>query len=434
MVDQEEMQALFGDDLDTPMLNISQPLSTNDSHPPSQITNDNDPFGFSLYPNQNLTNHVNSVAGQFGQSANVGTTSGQQSNPLGYERNSSGIESNPIDNQLPAEMPWRTRCPLKLIGNRGDSFCKACLHYGHDKRSQSCLVNVVRIAITTNKLHRMLEISDIIKELESALKWQRNLPKEMQTNDSMIMNLIRRWKETVQSLRKEAEEQAEIGVDSRKPKRRPSRLTLTPVHQQQTSRRAATPTQHQMQMDHEAEYFTSNTTHPPETQLSQTLQSQSPRRISLGKHQMQSRTHSPAPLQRSLLPPSSSRQIPPQQSPQNKLLHHKEVPTTPKGWAIDYSRMDSNLFSKISDYIITDGDLADGDKLRVDNQRMPPMLIIAIRKYVLPEDSVQQNPSPQPAVRQQHYSQSQGSSSSMQLSDIGQNYNNRMQTPKRKRN
>lgn len=95
--------------------------------------------------------------------------------------------------------------------------------------------------------------------------------------------------------------------------------------------------------------------------------------------------------------------------------------------------MDSDLFTKISDYIISDGDPADSDNLRVDNQKMPPMLIVAIRKFVIPESLVQKPLVLQPVMHQQQDQQPQ-LHGGQHLQDIGQRYNSQIQTPKRKRN
>lgn len=432
--DEERMQALFGDDSGLPMLDNFSALPTNFSHSPSQRNNDNIFSTTSQIDPRNRPDDIISQSEQDwsqSQSTYVSALSSQQNNnPPNHENSQNNYEYNPVD-ELPPEIFWRTRCPLKIIGNRGDSFCKICLHYGHDKRSQSCLVNVVRIAIAANKLQGVLAVSETIKDLEAGVKWQRNIPEEMQGDDNMILNLIRRWKETAESLRK-AEDNAETGVDSRDAKRHRSMDILrVPVRRQQAPRNAAT--QQQMQIDREIGHFAPNASRPLEGQYRQAYQSQSPHQIAPGNHQAQNWMHPPAPPQQQSFPPPPSQQIFAQQPFQNRsFVQPQETAVVPRGWAIDYSRMDSNLFTQISDYIISDGDPADSNNLRVDNQKMPPMLIVAIRKFVIPESLVKKAIISHPVIHQPQDPQPQGLSS-MHLQDIGQHYNNQMQTPKRKR-
>lgn len=432
--DEERMQTLFGNDFNLSMLDSFSSLPINASRPSGQRNNDNHFSGTSKVDSRNRLGDIISPSEQDwsqpsqSQSNYVSALSSQQNN---NPPNQTNYEYNPVD-ELPPEIFWRTRCPLKLIGNRGDSFCKICLHYGHDKRSQSCLVNVVRIAIAGNKLQGVLAVSETIKDLEAGVKWQRNLPEEMQGDDNMILNLIRRWKETAESLRK-AEDSAEIAVDPRDAKRRRSMDVLrVPVRRQQVPRMATT-TQQQMQMDRKIEHFTPNVSHSLESQYSQAYQPQSPRQIAPGNHQMQSWMHPPTPQQQSFPPPPSQQTFAQQPFQNRPFIQQQEIAVTPRGWAIDYSRMDSNLFTQISDYIISDGDPADSDNLRVDNQKMPPMLIVAIRKFIIPESLVKKALVSQPVTHQQQDPQPQGLSS-MHLQDIGQHYNNQMQAPKRKRN
>lgn len=430
--DEERIQALFGDDSGLPTLDSFSTLPTNFSHSPSQRNNDNSFSATSQIDPGNRLDDIISLSEQDwsqSQSTYVSALSSQQNNnPLNHENSQTNYEYNPVD-ELPPEIFWRTRCPLKIIGNRGDSFCKICLHYGHDKRSQSCLVNVVRIAIAANKLQGVLAVSETIKDLEAGVKWQRNIPEEMQGDDNMILNLIRRWKETAESLRK-AEDNT--GADSRDAKRHRSMDTLrVPVRRQQAPRNAAT--QQQMQIDREIRNFAPNASRSLEGQYRQAYQPQPPRQIAPGNHQTQNWMHPPAPPQQQSFPPPPSQQIFAQQPFQNRsFVQPQETAVVPRGWAIDYSRMDSNLFTQISDYIISDGDPADSDNLRVDNQKMPPMLIVAIRKFVIPESLVKKAIVSNPVVHQQQDPQPQGLSS-MHLQDIGQHYNNQMQTPKRKR-
>lgn len=435
--DEEGMQILFENDSSLSMLDNFSSHPVNASRSSDQKQNDNSFSAISQIDTQTrLDNTIPPPEQDWSQSTLSQSTytsalsTQQNNNPPIHENNQTNPKYNLVD-ELPPEIFWRTRCPLKVIGNRGDSFCKICLHYGHDKRSQSCLVNVVRIAIATNKLQRVLAVSETIKDLEAGVKWQRNLPEEMQGDDNMILNLIRRWKETADSLRK-AEDNAESDTDFRDPKRLcPSNVLRVPVRQHQAPRKAAT-TQQQMQMDREIDHFAPNVSLSPKGQLSQVYQSQSPRQITPVIHQTQSWMH--PPQQQSFPQPPPAQQFFAQQPFQSRpFVQQQKTPVAPRGWAIDYSRMDSDLFTKISDYIISDGDPADSDNLRVDNQKMPPMLIVAIRKFVIPESLVQKPLVSQPAMHQQQDQQSQ-LHGGQHLQDIGQRYINQIQTPKRKRN
>lgn len=419
---------------ETPTLGSSQSLPTNAPHSVGQIKAHNSLFMFPNYIGS--TNDFNLGMNKSSQSTYASILSGQQNNnPTNYGSDELDREDSPVDHELPAEIFWRRKCPLKLVGNREDSFCKACLHYGHDKRSQCCLVNVVRTAIATNKLHEVLAVGEAIKELEAGVRWQKDLPDGVQCDDSITMHMVRCWNKTAEKLRKEVDDHARINVDFRDPKRHRPQDSFAPFRQQQ-----AAATRYQIQMDHEIEHFTPDATRSLEGQLPQPRQPQSPRWSAPGSQPMQNQTqnwmHPPVPPQQNFFPPlSSSQQIFGQNFFQGQSFHQQqEAVAAAKGWAIDYSRMDSNLFSQIKNYIITDGNSNDGYKLRVNNQNMPPMLIVAIREYVLPEDNVQQSATSQSASRQQYYLQSQASPSSIHFKDIGQHYNNQMQNPKRKRN
>lgn len=431
--DEAGMQILFDNDSGLSMMDNFSSHPINASRPSGQKQNDNSFSAISQIDAQDRLGDIIPSSEDWSQSIMSQSTytsalSSQQNNPPTHENSQINSKYNPAD-ELPPEIFWRTRCPLKIIGNRGDSFCKICLHYGHDKRSQSCLVNVVRIAIAANKLQGVLAVSETIKDLEAGVKWQRNLPEEMQGDDNMILNLIRRWKETAESLRI-AEDNAEPDADFRDAKRfRPSNVLRVPVRRHQAPGKAVA-AQQQMQMDRETEHFAPNVSRSPERQV---YQSQSPRQIAPATHQTHSWMHSP---QQQLFPqPPPAQQFFAPQPFQNRSFapQQETVVMAPRGWAIDYSSMDSNLFTQISDYIISDGDPADSDNLRVDNKKMPPMLIVAIRKYVIPESLVQKPLVLQPVVHQQQDQQPQVMSS-MHLQDIGQHYNNQIQTPKRKRN
>lgn len=504
LVGQEGMELFLDEEFDTTVSNNRQPFPENRPHTLDLNSTGGKPFTLPHQSQQVLASPPNTPMSRSSSPSSLISQNDAEIVDMMIESSSEDVSTK---YELPSEIYWRSRCPLTIIGNRNDRFCKACLHYGHNKRSHaSCLVNVVMSAIATGEPRTVLRAAGSITDMESAAKWQNTLPKDMQSDTSTIKKVVRRWKKVSESLKNEVDGYANMFMDipdpepamlysyieaeqqqgiqeqeaphhganidtrnAKRPRLSEKQYPSVPACQKQQAQHKAVP-QRNIQTDPEIEHFALDVRRASEGKFTQVHQLKSPfvtppgqqksrelrrqsQKYTLGftpetlysqavypqkSEPQQSYLQQSFPQQSFPQQPFPQQSFPqqffpqqsfPQQAPTQLPLPQQQAATAPKGVAIDYTKMPPDLFAKVSEYILDDENC--GDQLRINFQGMPPMLVVAIRKYILPIA-----PTSQPTMHQQPYIQSNAPPPS-HLSSVSHQYNNQSQnhayTPKRKR-
>jgi hypothetical protein len=151
-----------------------------------------------------------------------GTICGQADQPMG--------NSNDTDLKLPDEISLRQQSVLRAIGNRPDTVCKECFHYGHDRRSLSYPAKKLQIAIQEGTLVGFIETQDASQDVRDALTWQESLPENLKVGSSSRERLASLHKRFVEAWTFLIAQPVDEGPSPKRHKRNPND---TPVAQQQ---------------------------------------------------------------------------------------------------------------------------------------------------------------------------------------------------------
>ncbi|TGZ82513.1 hypothetical protein EX30DRAFT_188069 [Ascodesmis nigricans] len=124
-------------------------------------------------------------------------------------------------------MVVRSACPLERIGDRPDTHCHLCLHYGHDSRYNSCPVQIVRQIFHNPTAHGVAKARGLLDEqLRKAFYWQDAVPHGLKHDTSNIADLFQMYQD-----HKKAHEDKQMDLVSGRDQKRQKMLHIVPESQ-----------------------------------------------------------------------------------------------------------------------------------------------------------------------------------------------------------
>lgn len=317
-------------------------------------------------------------------------------------------EDSSQDDELPPDILWRQKCPLRTIGVRGDNLCKSCLHYGHDRSSYACPAQLVLRSILAGG--DVSSTASSVEDLRSAIKWQKSIPKGVRGDYESIQNLVHRWEVT---LKQSEGEMFETAVDNpvRKRRRRSAILENQPAKSQsreeqvpnspsllRMGQQIASPVP--MQLNYKDQLHITSTKPMHTNYATQYITQNVPMQVSYDTQYASSNSHPLSPsryFQRSHPSPQGFpaqntfyqknkklAQLTNQQQrdfPQED-LSTKSCTTASEGVFFDYHRIPGHLLSIVMDYVIEESGEGNEDRLLVDHRKMPKALFLNLRSYL----------------------------------------------------